>query len=344
MNWQEWIVRDRSGALSQWKAAAEGISKLFDGVAGRRIEKEHAHLKERAFWVEIRKPLDGVRLIALQLARDGNSAGQVDLCVWTYAERQDVLKRFERGPAFGLGGAVFARYTDRQPAGTWKYELENEGVQVRGVAYSGKLSPLDDPGKASALLGTTFQAFCDFVIERYLADFEDAGKQAPSAVSATVEQDAEAMDQDWQIEQFAKLLTHLSESQRDAIVKARVGQSKFRGRLMLRWNDSCSVTGLNNAEVLIASHIVPWCQCATADERWDVDNGLLLAPGLDKAFELGYISFEDAGAQRGRIIVASKANWDTKTKLGLDNPQLRIREWHPGLSRYLARHRARWGL
>jgi hypothetical protein len=70
-----------------------------------------------------------------------------------------------------------------------------------------------------------------------------------------------------------------------------------------------------------------------------VNNGLLLTPGLDKAFELGYISFEHEGAYRGRIIVSVTANWDVKDKLKLDNPQWRIREWHAGLAIYLARHR-----
>jgi putative restriction endonuclease len=44
----------------------------------------------------------------------------------------------------------------------------------------------------------------------------------------------------------------------------------------------------------VASHIKPWRK-STNHERLDPYNGLLLLPNLDKAFDLGYISFEDTG-------------------------------------------------
>lgn len=353
MNWGEWVDSDPKAALAQWKAAAQGVSKLFDATAERRIEKEHAHEKERAFWVEIRKPLNGVRLLALQLPRHGNTHGQIDLCIWTYAERVDILRRFDRGPEYSFGRTRFIRHTERTPAGSWKYELQEEGVEVGGVAYSGRLSALGAPEDAPAVLRAVFETFCKFVIARYGAAPYAEDKQEPATATAAVERatpdapeqaNQEQEEQDQQITHLFESLGNLSESERDAIVKARVGQSKFRDRLLQRWGETCSVTALKNKDVLIASHIVPWSRCATSSERWDVDNGLLLTPGLDKAFELGYISFEHDGPNRGRIVVSSKANWDTRNKLGLDNPQLRIREWYSGISPYLARHRAFWEL
>jgi hypothetical protein len=349
MNWGEWTDSDSKSALAQWKAAAQGVSKLFDATAERRIEKEHAHEKERAFWVEIRKPLDGVRLLALQLLRHGNTDGQVDLCIWIYAGRVDILRRFEGGPEYSFKGTPFIRYTERSPSGSWKYELEEEGVEVKGVAYSGKLSALGVPDNATAVLHEVFETFCKFVIERYVAlpiaeerhELATARMETPIAPEQA---NQEQVEQDRQITLLVESLGDLSESERDAIVKARVGQSKFRDQLLQRWGDACSVTALKNKNVLLASHIVPWSRCATTNERWDVNNGLLLTPGLDKAFELGYIGFEHDGPNRGRILVSPKANWDTRSKLGLDNPQLRIREWHPGLSPYLARHRSFWNL
>jgi hypothetical protein len=86
---------------------------------------------------------------------------------------------------------------------------------------------------------------------------------------------------------------------------------------------------------MIASHIVPWSRCEEPHERWDVENGLLLTPGLDRAFELGLIGFDE----RGRIIVSSKISLDTQLKLGIDRNQ-RIRTWYEGMGKYLLRHRA----
>jgi len=45
---------------------------------------------------------------------------------------------------------------------------------------------------------------------------------------------------------------------------------------------------------LIASHIKPWS--ASDDfERLDPNNGFLLLANIDKAFDLGYITFTDKG-------------------------------------------------
>ncbi len=44
----------------------------------------------------------------------------------------------------------------------------------------------------------------------------------------------------------------------------------------------------------MASHIKPW-RAANDQERLDTYNGILLLPNLDKAFDLGYISFTEKG-------------------------------------------------
>ena len=56
----------------------------------------------------------------------------------------------------------------------------------------------------------------------------------------------------------------------------------------------CALTGYRDPRFLVASHIKPWRK-STNHERLDPYNGLLLLPNLDKAFDLGYISFEDTG-------------------------------------------------
>ena len=46
--------------------------------------------------------------------------------------------------------------------------------------------------------------------------------------------------------------------------------------------------------MLLASHIKPW-RDSNHQERLDKFNGLLLLANLDKAFDLGFISFDDSG-------------------------------------------------
>ena len=76
------------------------------------------------------------------------------------------------------------------------------------------------------------------------------------------------------------------------MVKLRVGQGYFRKALIERWK-GCAVTGCKDESLLIASHIKPWSKCTTRAERLSPDNGILLSPNLDKAFDRGYISFDD---------------------------------------------------
>ena len=91
---------------------------------------------------------------------------------------------------------------------------------------------------------------------------------------------------------FQDLIAPLSDSEREALIRARVGQGAFRDGLLRRWK-GCSVTGCSVTETLIAGHIKPWSMCETIAERLGSSNGLLLLPNLDKAFELGLIAFDD---------------------------------------------------
>lgn len=91
---------------------------------------------------------------------------------------------------------------------------------------------------------------------------------------------------------FRAFVETLNETERDALIKVRVGQGPFRDSLIARWG-GCSVTACKNPEVLVASHIKPWSSCTTASERLDAANGLLLTPNLDKLFDRGLVSFDD---------------------------------------------------
>lgn len=129
-----------------------------------------------------------------------------------------------------------------------------------------------------------------------------------------------------------------TETEREAISKARVGQGQFRTDLFNYWDARCAVTGVTITELLRASHIKPW-RDSNNSERLDVFNGLLLSPAYDAAFDARLISFTNDG----RVLVSSDLDADNLQRLGLNRdahiPRLDARH-HP----YLQHHRAAAGL
>lgn len=125
------------------------------------------------------------------------------------------------------------------------------------------------------------------------------------------------------------------ETEVERLVVQRVGQDVFRDGLMKYWEGSCAVTGLSEPELLRASHIKPWAQCATDQERLNVFNGLLLAVHLDAAFDRGFITFDDAGA----LLISSCLSAANIARLGLTRG-LRLKHLEGGHLEALAWHRA----
>ncbi len=87
--------------------------------------------------------------------------------------------------------------------------------------------------------------------------------------------------------------TAVSPTERQDLVKCRIGQGTFRQKLIAYWK-ACAVTGYRDTGLLVASHIKPWRACTSA-ERLNPFNGLLLTPNLDRAFDAGLITFGQDG-------------------------------------------------
>lgn len=85
----------------------------------------------------------------------------------------------------------------------------------------------------------------------------------------------------------------LPTTEREQLVKARVGQGLFRSRVELQ-EAGCRITGVSDKRFLRASHIKPWSKSDNR-EKLDGSNGLLLAPHIDHLFDKGFISFTNAG-------------------------------------------------
>lgn len=120
-----------------------------------------------------------------------------------------------------------------------------------------------------------------------------------------------------------ELVQHLGDTERDAVIKARVGQGPYRDSLFERWG-GCSVTDVTMKDVLTASHIKPWSRCETAEERISVANGLLLVPTLDRLFDRGLITFDE----NFKIRISSQVSLAHQRHFGIDpNTRLRLRDF-----------------
>lgn len=86
----------------------------------------------------------------------------------------------------------------------------------------------------------------------------------------------------------------LTSTEKQMIINARVGQGKYRNGLLKKYKNRCIVTGIDNPQLLIASHIKPWSVCDN-EERIDIENGLLLSPNIDRLFDYGLLTFQDNG-------------------------------------------------
>lgn len=104
----------------------------------------------------------------------------------------------------------------------------------------------------------------------------------------------------------------LTLTEREQLVRSRVGQGVFRLHV-LGIEKACRLTGVTDERFLIASHIKPWKDCVTHQERLDGHNGLMLAPHVDKLFDRGWISFEDDG----ELLIAGEAALSVLAAWGL---------------------------
>lgn len=98
--------------------------------------------------------------------------------------------------------------------------------------------------------------------------------------------------------------------EKERLVKVRVNQSIFRTIILATYNNACCITGINNTDLLVASHIVPWSK--DEKNRLNPMNGLCLNALHDRAFDKGLITVD---AKDYTIKISSKL----KTKNSVDS-------------------------
>ena len=118
---------------------------------------------------------------------------------------------------------------------------------------------------------------------------------------------------------------------REAVVKVRVNQGLFRETLLKRYN-KCCLCGVSDEHFLVASHIKPWV-VSESDEKLDPDNGFILCPNHDKAFDGGYITFADDG----KIVISNGLTATDRMFLNIQ-PNMAIK-LNSGNKKYLKYHK-----
>lgn len=135
------------------------------------------------------------------------------------------------------------------------------------------------------------------------------------------------------VERTLRARREVSTTDREAIIRARVGQGRFREDLQVL-DPSCRVTGVTDPELLRASHIKPW-SVSDNRERLDPNNGLLLAPHVDVLFDRGLLSFESDGT----VLVSAKLDRAVLEAWGLGAVR-KVKAFSAAQGKYLKYHRA----
>jgi hypothetical protein len=161
---------------------------------------------------------------------------------------------------------------------------------------------------------------------------------APIATAARSVKPVVADDlDDWErkLEQGLVNDSRLPETDRLAIIRARIGQGLFRERVG-RIETRCRLTGVDNPVHLVASHCKPW-RDSSNEERLDGENGLLLTPSIDQLFDRGFIGFED----NGRLIISPVAHLPSLERMGIDTKSaVNVGGFTTGQRRFLDFHRS----
>ncbi|MDP7043968.1 MAG: HNH endonuclease [Candidatus Thalassarchaeaceae archaeon] len=119
---------------------------------------------------------------------------------------------------------------------------------------------------------------------------------------------------------------------RKRLIDARIGQGYFRKQLINNW-ESCAVTGTGNTAMLTASHIRPW-RWSNNFQRLDPNNGLLLTPAYDRAFDQGLITFDEGGS----LIPSTSIDSADLLRSGIQ-PLARLRRYDDVIEGYMSFHR-----
>jgi len=172
--------------------------------------------------------------------------------------------------------------------------VAEEGYQLKTFPIIEDVDYVDatDSGKTSIkeFIQTLTDMTLNFTDDKWYAE----GAHKPEYSAKPIEK--EAVD----LLEIANLA--IEKTEKEKLIMCRVGQGQFRKNVIDIWGngETCALTGINIAEMLVASHIIPWAKCEDNKQRLDGVNGILLCSHVDKLFAKHLITFEK---QRMRYII-----------------------------------------
>jgi 5-methylcytosine-specific restriction enzyme A len=239
----------------------------------------------------------------------------------------------------GDGGESFGYQDGWDEEGRFYYTGEGQVGNMEFVRGNRAIRDHIQDGKTIHLFFYTRSAFVKYEGELECVDYEtikthDREGDVRSAIRFILEKNTKESSSESQPRNLAtKRFRQPNKTERQGLVTSRVGQGYYRQEIINKFEGMCAVTGCNLAEILIASHIVPWREC-NDDERLDVENGLLLCPNYDALFDKHLISFGDDG----RIIISGLLLNEEIDNLFIDkDASISVSN---GMKPYLERHRS----
>lgn len=109
-------------------------------------------------------------------------------------------------------------------------------------------------------------------------------------------------------------------------LRVRVNQNFFRRSVLTSYKNTCCITGINQPELLIAGHIIPWSE--DKKNRMNPRNGISINALHDKAFEQGLITItiEYKVKISSIFYIQKKSGWLENYFLRYDNSPILLPE------------------
>ena len=218
------------------------------------------------------------------------------------------------------------------------FELKNtirpkDHMNLLGPLRAAKYSPLQANGNGlqSVYLAEISQNFAG-VLGNLIGD---EANQVMHVAGFSKPHSADDLDL-WEtkIAQDISVNSNIAETEREAIIRARIGQGLFKDRVS-KIETKCRITGVDNPAHLIASHCKPW-RDSNNEDRLNGENGLLLTPSVDHLFDRGFIGFEN----NGELIISPVADRPSLQRMGIEtNKIINVGGFTSGQKAYLEFHR-----
>lgn len=252
------------------------------------------------------------------LARSGRFPTETKKHVIRF-ENKDPITSFYLKTPVGMRTAPLVVHPD------WEIKLRSgliPGIEIEGLYKNSNMLRFPRPADRSSQTGIGVSVRTAAALKSLLSliSGSTANTQPLSAIA--------------DIEDAATTLAGVSQTERQQLIDARMGQGRFRAEVAALWGGCCAVTGMSVSKILRASHIKPW---RTADnaERLDPHNGLLLAAGIDSAFDAGLVTFTDSGT----ILLSSEINVADLATVGVFPTQKLGKPPSARMIQYLSYHR-----